>query len=216
MRIIKRATAALASVAVVAGLSACADEATQVQDPISTVSAEVTPSTVPTVVESNTEQEVAAEHNDADVTFAQMMTIHHVGALEMSELAVEKGDSDELRGLAATIQAAQGPEIELMESWLTSWDEPLEPAGHEGMDHGGMDMDGMSQEQVMDELRQASGSEFDKQFLTSMIAHHEGAVMMSEEELRDGQNPDALELAQQIIDAQESEIQEMQQLLQGT
>lgn len=156
----------------------------------------------------------AAEHNDADTVFAQMMTVHHEGALEMSELAVEKAESKDVGELAATIEAAQGPEIELMQSWLTAWDEPLAPSGHVGMDHGGMDMNGMSQEQVMAELQQESGPGFDEQFLTAMIAHHEGAVMMADVELSTGQNADALDLAQRIIDAQESEIEQMQQLVQ--
>ncbi len=158
---------------------------------------------------------VAAEHNDADVTFAQMMTIHHQGALEMARLAVQQAESDEVKDLATTIEAAQGPEIELMGSWLSAWGEPREPAGHAGMDHGGMDMNGMSQEQVMTELLQKTGTDFDGQFLSSMIAHHEGALMMAEEQQRDGNNPESLQLAQLIIDAQQTEIQQMQQLLKN-
>ncbi|MGV8845362.1 DUF305 domain-containing protein [Tessaracoccus sp.] len=155
-----------------------------------------------------------AEHNDADTVFAQMMTVHHEGALEMSALAVEKAESKDVGDLAATIEAAQEPEIELMQSWLTAWDEPLAPSGHAGMDHGGMDMNGMTQEQVMAELQQESGAGFDEQFLTAMIAHHEGAVMMADVELSTGQNADALDLARRIIDAQESEIEQMKQLVQ--
>lgn len=157
---------------------------------------------------------VGAEHNDADVTFAQMMIVHHEGALEMAELATQEAGSEDIRTLATEIEAAQLPEIELMESWLTAWEEPRDPAEHAGMDHGGMDMNGMSQEQVMDSLHQLSGPDFDEQFLTAMIAHHEGAVTMSEDELTQGENPEALELAQQIIEAQQSEIQQMQEYLQ--
>lgn len=157
---------------------------------------------------------VAAEHNEADVAFAQMMIVHHEGALEMAELATQEADSEEVGSLATEIEAAQLPEIELMESWLTRWNEPRDPAEHSSMDHGGMDMDGMSQEQVMDTLHQLSGPDFDERFLTAMIAHHEGAVTMSESELAQGENPEALELAQQIIEAQQSEIQQMQEYLQ--
>ncbi len=38
---------------------------------------------------------------------------------------------------------------------------------------------------------------------------------MSEEELTDGHNPEALDLAQRIIDAQQTEIAQMQQLLKN-
>jgi len=39
--------------------------------------------------------------------------------------------------------------------------------------------------------------------------------MMAEEHLRDGNNPESLQLAQLIIDAQQTEIQQMQQLLKN-
>lgn len=194
------------------GLVGCADSTTA--EPEATSDIPGTTSSASTAPDAPSSDGITAEHNDADVTFAQMMTIHHEGALEMSALAVDMANSGDVKDLAATIEAAQGPEIELMENWLKAWGEPLEPSGHEAMDHGGMDMNGMSQEQVMAELQQTSGPEFDNQFLTAMIAHHEGAVMMAEEELQAGENADALELAQRIIDAQETEIIQMQQLLE--
>lgn len=48
-----------------------------------------------------------------------------------------------------------------------------------------------------------------------MIAHHEGAVEMAQTELDEGENPQALELAQKIIDDQQTEIAEMQEMLQS-
>ncbi len=158
--------------------------------------------------------EVSDEYNDADVTFAQLMTVHHEGALGMAALAEQRAESSEVQEMASEIKEAQVPEIELMESWLDVWGEPLQPMDDGDTDHGGMDMNGASQDQVMDQLQQLSGPDFDDRFLTDMIAHHEGAVMMAEEELTDGLNPDALLLAQDIIDAQEIEIKRMQQLVQ--
>jgi uncharacterized protein (DUF305 family) len=46
-----------------------------------------------------------------------------------------------------------------------------------------------------------------------MIAHHEGAVQMAKAQIADGQNSDAVKLAQAIITAQEAEIKQMQDLL---
>lgn len=158
--------------------------------------------------------EPPADHNDADTQFAQMMIVHHEGAIEMAELAVEQAEMPEVRALGERISAAQGPEIELMAGWLDDWDEaaPSE-LGMEGMDHGGMDMDGMGQDEVMADLHGLRGADFDERFLRMMIAHHEGAIEMSEDELDDGQNAEALDLAQTIIDAQEAEITEMEELL---
>src|SRR5690625_2945483 len=116
--------------------------------------------------------------------FAQMMIVHHEGAIEMADLAVEQASSEEVRSLAERIYAAQGPEIEEMTSWLEAWGEDTAPMG--GMEgHGGMDMEGMSQEEAMAELESLSGAEFDRRFLELMIAHHRGAVDMAQSELDD-------------------------------
>lgn len=173
-----------------------------------------TPSAAPTSAASTaaTEAEVSQTRNDADVMFAQMMIVHHQGAIEMADLAVEQAESEEVRSLAEGISAAQGPEIEKMTSWLEAWGEETAPMG--GMDMGmNMDMNGMSQEEAMADLEGRSGADFDRQFLELMIAHHKGAVEMAQTELQDGQNPEALELADQIVADQEAEIAEMEQLL---
>ncbi|HLR95571.1 MAG TPA: DUF305 domain-containing protein, partial [Jiangellaceae bacterium] len=59
----------------------------------------------------------------------------------------------------------------------------------------------------------AEGTDAARLFLEQMIAHHEGAVEMAQTQVDDGSNPDAIELAQTIIDAQTTEIQQMQDLL---
>lgn len=157
--------------------------------------------------------EVGTAHNAADTEFAQMMIVHHQGAIEMADLAVEQAASEEVRSLAEGISAAQGPEIETMTSWLEAWGEEVAPADMGGMDHGGMDMDGMSQDEAMDHLGGRTESDFDKAFLELMIAHHEGAVEMAQAELDAGENAEALDLARQIIDDQEAEIAEMTAML---
>ncbi|MDT0167321.1 DUF305 domain-containing protein [Actinotalea sp. AC32] len=156
----------------------------------------------------------AAVHNDADTQFAQMMIVHHEGAVEMAELAIERADSAEVRALAERIAGAQGPEIETMTSWLGAWDEEL-PGEMDmgGMDHGGMEMDGMDQETAMAELSGLSGSDFDRRFLELMTAHHRGAIEMADEHRGEGENPEALRLSGVIIDAQTLEITEMTNLL---
>ena len=164
----------------------------------------------------------AGAHNDADIAFAEGMIVHHRGAIEMSALAADRAGSDAVRELADRIEAAQTPEIDLMTGWLQSWSAPV-PTGSEmsgsqmdgSMDHGSMDHDamGMMSAQDMAALESASGADFDRRFLQSMIVHHEGAVSMSQAELDNGRSPDALTLAQTIIDSQNAEIAEMRGLL---
>lgn len=178
-------------------------------DPESTT----TPTGSEAVSSAATGSEVSEAHNDADTAFAQMMIVHHEGAIEMADLAIEKAENPDVVALAERIAEAQGPEIETMTSWLQQWGEAVEPMDHGGHDMGGMDMDGMSQEEMMTYLGGLSGAEFDTAFLEGMIAHHEGAVEMAEAELADGENPEALSLAQQIIADQQTEITEMNEML---
>ncbi len=50
-------------------------------------------------------------------------------------------------------------------------------------------------------------------FLQQMIEHHRGAIDMAQEEATNGQNSDAVALANTIIEAQTSEISTMEELL---
>lgn len=154
---------------------------------------------------------VETDYNAADEMFVTGMIPHHEQAVEMSEILLAKdGVDDRVVALAERIQDAQQPEIDLMTSWLEDWGLDFDMGGMPGMDHGG---DGMMSDDDLAALDAASGDDASALFLEQMIEHHEGAIEMSQQELDNGQNADALELAQQIIDAQTAEIAEMQDLL---
>jgi uncharacterized protein (DUF305 family) len=155
----------------------------------------------------------ASEHNDADMTFAQMMIVHHQQAIEMADLAPTRASNPQVKDLAAKIKAEQAPEIDTMTGWLSAWGAP---ATMSGMDHGGHDvgtMPGAMSSADMDRLASLSGSQFDREFLTMMIAHHQGAIDMAKTEETQGANPDAKALAAKIIQDQTAEIAQMQTLL---
>ena len=140
--------------------------------------------------------------------FAQMMIVHHQQAVEMSDIMLAKEGLDpQIIQLAEEIKAAQGPEIEKMTTWLQDWDEPMN-SGHDSMD-----MDGMVSTDGLAQLEAVQGTEASRLFLTQMIAHHEGAISMAEEETANGSNPDALELAESVISEQGTEIEKMNGLL---
>nr|BFE58319.1 DUF305 domain-containing protein [Dactylosporangium thailandense] len=152
----------------------------------------------------------AAASNDADVMFAQMMIPHHQQAVEMAALVDTRATDPEVKTLAGQIKAAQDPEIQTMRGWLTAWGKPA-PAMSDGMGTSGMDhgMPGMMSDADMTKLKAATGKDFDKQFCTMMIAHHQGAITMAKDELANGANRDAKALAQKIITAQQAEIDTM-------
>ncbi len=174
--------------------------------------------------------EVAEVHNDADIAFAQGMIPHHQQAVMMSELVEGRTDNPDVLELSGEISAAQEPEIQTMTAFLDAWGADATMGGAsetpmDDMDHSSTDADDMAQmegmsgmmtpEQMAD-LEAAEGAEFDQMFLQMMIAHHEGAVEMADTQLDEGENPEARQLAEEIIEAQESEIGRMQDLLSAS
>ena len=148
--------------------------------------------------------------NDADVMFATMMIVHHEQAIEMSDIILAAdGVVPEVTALAQQIKAAQGPEIDRLEGWLDDWGVGADERDTDGMGHG----DGMMGDDDLAALRAAEGPEASRLFLEQMVAHHEGAVEMAQAQVDDGSDPEAIELAQTIIDAQTDEIRTMQDLL---
>lgn len=163
---------------------------------------------------STTPTNTSAEFNDADVTFAQMMYPHHAQAVQMATMAEGRTDNPDVLTLATEIAAAQKPEMDQLTAWLAEWGQPAPTSGMGQM--GGMDGSagsGMMSQQDMDALMAASGPEFDRQWLTMMIAHHTGAIEMANTEIAGGSNPDAQEMARTIVATQQQEIGTMRQLL---
>ncbi len=178
----------------------------------------------------------SAEFNAADVDFASGMIPHHAQALVMVDMAEGRDISPETADLMERIEAAQAPEIEQMTGWLEDWDQPVPDLGDmsgmgsgdmSDMDHSDMDMDdmddmtgmtgmtGMMSAEDMADLEAAQGSAFEQMWLSMMIEHHEGAVEMAEVEVAEGEYDEAVALAEEIIEAQEAEIAEMEALLEG-
>jgi uncharacterized protein (DUF305 family) len=135
-------------------------------------------------------------------------------------LLAKDGIDPAVTELAVRIQEAQGPEIETMSSWLDAWGKAGQNAGH-GPGHGsgggmsGEASGGMMTADQLDGLAAAEGDQASRMFLASMIEHHRGAVSMARQEVDAGAHPEATALAASILQAQESEIQEMEALLAG-
>ncbi|OBB77766.1 DUF305 domain-containing protein [Mycobacterium sp. 852014-52144_SCH5372336] len=200
-------TVGAAAIAVTVTLSACSNSDN------SGDTAATTPVTTPTSTSVNGAGQ--ASHNQADVTFAQGMIPHHQQAIEMSDMVLAKDGIDpQVVELANEIKAAQGPEIEQLQTWLREWGVAATPPTGPMPNMPGHDMDGMMSEQDMAALRDAQGVEASRLFLTQMIEHHEGAISMARTEVDSGQFPAAVDMARSIISSQQQEIDSMQQLLQ--
>ncbi|HKP39932.1 DUF305 domain-containing protein [Mycobacterium sp.] len=157
---------------------------------------------------SSGHDEHSAEHNAADVMFAQNMIPHHQQAVDMSAMVPSHTANRELIVMAKHISADQQAEIHTLGELLEQWGEPV---GHDGMG-----MDGMVDAATMNKLQSLEGDAFDELWLNSMIRHHQGAITMAAPEIANGENPTAVKMAKTIVDWQQIEIGRMNALLGPT
>jgi uncharacterized protein (DUF305 family) len=176
----------------------------------------------------------AASYTDADVAFMQGMIGHHQQAVEMARLIKDRTNREELVAIGGRIESSQADEIEFMNTWLSDRGEKTVMVGmnHSGMDHSKMDhskmdhskhamvdhasMAGMATPEQMAKLATLEGVEFDRMFLTLMIAHHEGAITMVDDLLDQpgsAADPVLFQFVSDIENDQQAEIDQMNDLL---
>jgi uncharacterized protein (DUF305 family) len=202
-------TIGVAALTMILSVTACANDQASQSKPSATASASA-----------------ATTHNAADVTFAQNMIPHHRQAVAMSDIILAKpGIDPRVVQLAGQIKAAQDPEIQTMQGWLTQWGQPAAPPasspmpGHDMPGHdmsGTGTMPGMMSDDDMTALRNAQGVDASRLFLQQMIRHHEGAISMAQQEIASGKFPDAVALARSIATSQQQEINTMNGILAST
>jgi len=160
-----------------------------------------------------------------DVEFMQGMIMHHAQAVEMTALINERTTNKDLRLLGARISHSQAEEMKYMERWLRIRGEPtsmpMPPMEHTpGMDMSKhqhqMLMPGMLTAEQMDALKKAKGDEFDRLFLTGMIQHHKGALVMVEDLFNTagaGQDAELFNFTTDVDSGQRAEIRIMETML---
>jgi uncharacterized protein (DUF305 family) len=157
----------------------------------------------------------------ADIEFMQGMIMHHAQAVEMTALIPSHTQNLEVRSLGARISLSQSDEMKFMKRWLAARGQPESMAmpGMPEMDMSGAPMHampGMLTPEQMDALRHASGAKFDYLFLTGMIQHHNGALIMVKD-LFDhpgaGQDAELFDFATDADNSQRAEIRIMQNML---
>jgi uncharacterized protein (DUF305 family) len=153
----------------------------------------------------------------AEAGFARDMMVHHAQAVEMAEIVRGKTESEDVGTLAPDIAFTQQGQIGQMQGWLQVWG--LSPTGTEpamswmGEPTTGL-MPGMASPEDIQQLRDASPEEADVLFLQLMIPHHQAALQMTEDILNRTDRPEVETLAKAISASQQSEIENMEQMLQ--
>lgn len=134
-----------------------------------------------------------------EVKFMQNMIDHHMMAVMMGELCVERAVHEELAELCHQIITTQNEEIELMQDWLDDW-------------YGISYEPRMSKkaEREMDELAELDGADFEIAFMQMMIEHHAVAVEEGGKCAQRAYHAQLEDLCHNIVETQSAEIELMQ------
>jgi uncharacterized protein (DUF305 family) len=159
--------------------------------------------------------------SQADVAFMQGMIMHHSQAVEMTAMIPSHTENKAVKSLGAKISSSQMDEINFMKRWLVARHEPVSMAMPDmpGMDISGQTapMPGMLTAEQMAALRRAKDAAFDRLFLTGMIQHHNGALIMVKDLFYTpgaGQDADLFNFATDADNTQRAEIRIMQGMLE--
>lgn len=170
----------------------------------------------------------------AEAGFARDMQTHHSQAVQMSIMVREATDDPEIRLLAYDIATTQQQQAGQMAGWLNVWGLPqaaveppmtwmtrptLDGESHDAHSVGnpthkaGDPMPGVASPEQMATFETLTGVEAEKYYVELMIAHHKGAIEMARAVLDRSENRVVVELAENIIASQQSEVDYLNSLL---
>lgn len=187
----------------------------------STITVSITDTTKAQQNQSQARRSAIDKSTEVDKSFIEMMIPHHQGAVEMAQMAVNKGKSPEVKKLAESIIKDQNREIGQMRTWYKQWYGTEVPMMGMNMQmHHGMGQEMMmvmQHQEIMDQemmVALKNASNFDREFLRQMTSHHEMALMMAGMVVDGAVHPETRKLAKSIIQSQSAEINKMGQLSQ--
>ncbi|WP_407839441.1 DUF305 domain-containing protein [Streptomyces sp. DSM 116496] len=172
----------------------------------------------------------------ADAGFARDMAVHHQQAVEMSFIVRDRTKDEPVRMLAYDIANTQANQRGMLFGWLDMWglpkvvadEPPMSWMGSGGAGHGmeghamggagavtkpGALMPGMATKEDLARLGSAEGRDAEVLYLRLMTEHHKGGVAMAQGCADACGNPAERALAQGMVEAQQSELQLMADML---
>ena len=165
----------------------------------------------------------APGNDSAEAGFARDMTVHHGQAVHMGMVEYDRGQDSTLRRMAYDIATSQQYQIGVMEGRLREWRLPLTtdkppmawvPNG-QGMLQADGRMPGLASKEELTKLENSSGKDADILFCQLMLRHHLGGIHMIDAVLQTTDNDRVRELAEQMRNAQQGEIEAMREMLKA-
>lgn len=156
---------------------------------------------------------------DFDLDYATLMIDHHQGAIDISEMALAKASDTQIKTMAQTMVGEHKSEIQELKKFLNNHDTSSAEHkkdkklnhSHEGGDHNELSED---MNTMVDKMKGITlGGDANKDYAALMIAHHQNAVKLSENELSHGHHAELKKMAKKMIDDDNREIKELQKWL---
>ncbi|MFC4506233.1 MULTISPECIES: DUF305 domain-containing protein [Streptomyces] len=162
--------------------------------------------------------------DSADAGFARDMAVHHQQAVEMAYIVRDRTADEDIRRLAYDIAQTQANQRGMLLGWLDLWGLPktsldgymawMQGGGHMGHEvKDGSLMPGMATDTELAELGKLQGRQAEVLYLQLMYDHHMGGVDMARACAQQCEVEPEKRLAQGMVEAQQSEMQLMTDLL---
>ena len=156
---------------------------------------------------------MAATGADAGESWARKMIPHHQGALDMSQIVLRDTQDADIRRMAQKTVDMQTRDIAELRRWLET--RVGAAAGAAAPGGGGEPPFAPAEAKMMDAMMAATGMTTDQTWTRKMIAHHHGALDMSQVVLRESQDAGIRRMAQKTIEMQTADIGELRAWLQA-
>lgn len=142
---------------------------------------------------------------DVSDTWLQQMIEHHRGAIAMSKAVLDRNPTKDARQMAQQTITKQGREIDDLTKLLGTGS--ADPTSLEPYRKANQAMD--------DAMMAAKGKDVSETYLRKMLAHHRGAVALSDVVLAQGKNPEVRKAAAKTRADQAMEAGMIQDMLTG-
>jgi uncharacterized protein (DUF305 family) len=177
------------------------------QEPMGNASAHAMPSGPFSQAEMQMHERMAAATGaNASETWLRKMIEHHRGAVELSQTLINGGGDPGFVQMARAGAAKQQREIGELERML---------AGGITGGSGEANPYGPVEQSMHRQMMAATGANLSETWARKMIAHHQGAVDMSEVLIRQGGNPQVVAMARRTVEDQRREIAHLEAMLRG-
>ena len=158
---------------------------------------------------------IREKSGSADIDFLKGMIPHHEAAIKMSESYLDYGgEVSGLETLAQDIITAQKKELAQMNDLVNKYEKEGKKNQENEDAYLAKYSEMFSDDSMSHHINPSGVDNIDQAFAEGMIMHHQMAVDMARDILDYSEQEEIKKLAQDIIDVQEKEIEQMQKLIQ--